>query len=302
MPRGIRPFIFTIRPRELGRVTLDDGAAIEALPYPAPEGWLADAQYFSTPAIRTIAAFAVAAGLASALLSAVGQPGWGVVLAVLFGVLALAATAFGLFAVHRRPPQLVNAVTLGRATRRPVDDWVHFCRERPVRAWGVLWLILTGLGPAVLLVLAMPGVLAAPGGPWWLLLFVPLLGLCLVPIGAGILQLVLDAKNSSFGRIPVGLTLSRHGVARYLVAGGVRWVPWETISGIETSEHSRVRIRRFGAAEPLEFTAGVFEQDAVLLYCAVRFYLEHPDLRSELSTIVAQRRFERWDRALSPAG
>ncbi|WP_157001834.1 hypothetical protein [Agromyces laixinhei] len=49
----------------------------------------------------------------------------------------------------------------------------------------------------------------------------------------------------------------------------------------------------------LPFTAGVFEQDAVLLYCAVRFYIEHPELREELSTIVAQRRFERWDRALS---
>lgn len=270
----------------------------EVLPYPAPEGWLPDARYFSTSAIWTIGGLTVVVGVGSALLTAAGSPGWGVALAVLFGMLALAATAFGLFAVHRGPPQLINAVTLGRATKRPVDDWVHFCRERPVRVWGVLWLMLTGLGPAVLLGLAMPGVLSAPGGVWWLFLFVPLLAICLVPIGAALLQLVLDAKNSSFGRIPVGLTLSRHGVARYLVAGGVRWVPWETISGIETEEHSRVRITRFGA-EPLEFTAGVFEQDAVLLYCAVRFYAEHPELRSELSTTVAQRRFEGWDRALS---
>ncbi|WP_307042403.1 hypothetical protein [Agromyces ramosus] len=241
---------------------------------------------------------AVAAGIGSALLTTVGSPVWGVVLAVLFGLLALAATAFGLFAVRRSPPQLINAVTLGRATVRPVDDWVHFCRERPVRVWSVLWLTLTGLGSGVLLGLAMPGVLGASGGLWWLFLFVPLLALCFVPVGAGMLQLVLDRKNTSFGRIPVGLTLSRHGVARYLVAG-VRWVPWETISGVEAQIHSRVSIRRIGGAEPLEFTAGVFEQDAVLVYCAVRFYIEHPELRKELSTIVAQRRFESWDRALS---
>ncbi|MBM7831778.1 hypothetical protein JOE59_002483 [Agromyces cerinus] len=242
---------------------------------------------------------AVAAGIGSALLTAVGSLAWGVVLAVLFGLLALTTTAFGLFAVRRSPPVLINAVTLGRATVRPVDDWVHFCRERPVRIWSVLWLILTGLGSGVLLGLAMPGVLSAPGGLWWLFLFVPLLALCLVALGAGVLQLVLDGKNTSFGRIPVGLTLSRHGVARYLVAGGVRWVPWDTISGVETQLHSRVSISRIGRSEPLEFTAGVFEQDAVLLYCAVRFYVDHPELREELSTIVAQRRFESWDRALS---
>lgn len=283
----------------MGLLTNKSEPAPEALPYPSPEGWLPDAQYFSTPVIWAVGGVAVAAGIGSALLTAAGSLVWGVVLALLFGLLALAATASSLFAVRRSPPLLINAVTLGRATARPVDDWVHFCRERPVRIWSVLWLILMGLGTGVLLGLAMQGVLGAPGGLWWLFLFVPLLALCLVPIGAGVLQLVLDGKNTSFGRIPVGLTLSRHGVARYLVAGGVKWVPWETISGVETQLHSRVSISRIGKAEPLEFTAGVFEQDAVLLYCAVRFYVEHPELRKELSTIVAQRRFESWDRALS---
>ncbi|MEF3402422.1 hypothetical protein [Agromyces sp. CCNWLW203] len=271
----------------------------EALPYPSPEGWLPDAQYFPTSAMWATGGLAVAVGIGSVQFTVVGSLVWSVVFAVVFGLLALTAMVFGLFAVRRSPPQLINAVTLGRATVKPVDDWVHFCRERPVRIWSVLWLILMGLGTGVLLGLAMPGVLGAPGGLWWLFLFVPLLVLCLVPIGAGVLQLVLDGKNSSFGRIPVGLTLSRHGVARYLVAGGVRWVPWETIAGVEAQIHSRISIRRIGKAEPLEFTAGVFEQDAVLLYCAVRFYAEHPELRKELSTIVAQRRFESWDRALS---
>jgi len=269
-----------------------------ALPYPAPEGWLADAQYFPTPLIWITGVITTAVGVASGSLTATGSLAWGVALAIVFGLLALVATALGLFAVYRRPPQLINAVTLTRAAVRPVDDWVHFCRERPTRAWVRFWLTASGASTAVLLGLAMPGVLRAPGGLWWLFLFVPLLIPCLVLTLYGLVQRVLDTKNSSFGEAPVGLALGRHGVSRYLVAGGVRWTPWEAISRIEALPHSRVRVGRLDGGEPLEFTAGVFEQDAVLLYCAVRFYAEHPELRDELGTTVAQERFEAWDRAL----
>ena len=268
-----------------------------ALPYPTPEGWLPDAQYFPNPVIWATGGVAVAVGVASALLIAVGSLAWGVVLAVAFGMLGVLAAGFGLFATHRRPPQLINANTLSGAMVRPVDDWVHYFRERPAGAWVRTWLGFSGLGTALLLGLAMPGVLAAPGGAWWLLFFVPVLVGCVVLVVYGVTQLAIDIRNSSFGQAPVGLAIGRHGVSRYLLAGAT-WVPWEAIAEVQAYEHSRVVLVRRDGAPDLEVSAGVFEQDAVLLYCAVRFYVEHPELRDELGTTLAQQRFVAWDRSL----
>lgn len=267
------------------------------LPYPAPETWLSDEQYFPAPVMWATGGIATLVGLLSVCFTATGAVVWGVVCALLFGVLSVLSLAFGLFAVRHAPPQLINAVTLARATVRPVDDWVHFIRERPVRLWVRTWLMLCGCGTGVLLVLALPGILAGPGGPWWLIVFIPLLIVCFVVGVFALLQAVLDAKNSSFGRIPVGVAVGRHGVSRYYVAGGVQHVPWESMTAIEAMPRSTIRID-YGRSEPFEFVAGVFDQHSTLIYCALRFYFEHPELRDEVGTTIAQRRFEAWDRVL----
>jgi len=261
---------------------------------------LSDEQYIPGPVMWATGAIAISVGIVSVWFTVTSAVVWGVVCAVLFGALSVLALAFGLFAERHTPPQLINAVTLGRAAVRPVDDWVHFHRERPVRLWGRTWLMLSGLGTGVLLVLALPGILAGPGGPWWLILFIPLLLVCAVVGLFAVLQAALDAKNSSFGRIPVGVAVGRHGISRYYVAGGLHHVPWQSISAVEAMPHSRIRVE-YGQAEPLEFTAGVFDQHQTLIYCVLRFYVEHPELRDELGTTIAQKRFEAWDSALRKA-
>ncbi|MFK4789329.1 hypothetical protein [Microbacterium sp. ZW T5_56] len=119
--------------------------------------------------------------------------------------------------------------------------------------------------------------------------------MCAIMGGYALLQNRLDAKNSSFGRLPVGLTLGRSGITRHPVAGAT-FVRWEHITAVEVAPHARVRICR-GDAEPLEFTAGMFDEHAGLIYNAIRLYAEQPPLRAELSTAEAQRRFESWHRS-----
>ena len=280
-----------------GQPVSGSGGAPGELPYPAPETWLSDEQYFPTPVIWATGGIAISVGVMSVWFTATSAVVWGVVCALLFGVLSVFALAFGLFAVRHTPPQLINAVTLARATVRPVDDWVHFNRERPVRLWARIWLMLCGIGTGTLLVFALPGVLAGPGGAWWLILFIPLLIVCSVVGLFALLQAALDAKNSSFGRIPVGVAVGRHGISRYYVAGGLQYVPWESVTAVEAMPRSRIRIE-YGQAEPLEFTAGVFDQHPTVIYCALRFYFEHSELRDEVGTTIAQQRFEAWDSAL----
>ena len=280
-----------------GQPVSGSGDAPGELPYPAPETWLSDGRYFPASVMWVTGAIAVSVGLLSVWFTATSAVLWGVVCAFLFGVLSVLSLAFGLFAVRHAPPQLINAVTLARATVRPVDDWVHFNRERPVRLWGRTWFMLCGWGTGVLLALALPEILAGPGGVWWLILFIPLLIVCFVVGLFALLQAALDAKNSSFGRVPVGVALGRHGISRYYVAGGLQHVPWESITAVEAIPRSRIRIE-YGQAEPLEFTAGVFDQHSTVIYCALRFYFEHSELREEVGSTIAQRRFEAWDRAL----
>lgn len=265
-------------------------------PYAAPESWLSDADAPPVALTRVTGGIAAAVGLASVWSTLNGPLVWAVIFAILFAVLAVATLGFGLGLVKRRPPQLINANTLGRATVRPIDDWVHFYGEYTESVWTRIWMTLSGLGTAVLLAIAMPGVLAAPGGLWWLILFVPLLVVCAWWGVYALMQKLLDRKNSSFGRIPVGLAIGRNGIARYLIAGGITFVRWEHITAIEPLPHSKIRVID-GRPEPLEFTAGVLLEHAPLIYNAIRFYWDHPELRSEVGTTIAQQRFESWHTA-----
>ena len=261
-------------------------------PYAVPPDLRTAGEKFPRPVAWSTGAVAIAVGVASVWSTASGALIWGTVCAVLFGVLAVLAFAFDLGDAAGRPPQLLNAVVLGRATVAPADDWVHFYREQTMHAWVRVWMILSGIGTGALLVFAMVAALATPGGVWWLFLFVPLLVVCAVAGAYALLQNLLDAKNTSFGRIPVGLTLGRSGITRHLVAGA-HFVRWEHVTAVEVAPYARIRICR-GANEPLEFTAGMFDERAGLIYNAIRLYAEHPHLRAELSTTDAQRRFEAW--------
>lgn len=264
-------------------------------PYAVPPELLPVGEKFPRPVAWATGGIAAAVGVASVWCTASGSLIWGTACAVLFGVFAVLAFAFDLGDAIGRPPQLLNAVVLGRAVVAPADDWVHFYQEQAMHVWVRAWMILSGIGTGVLLVVSMIAVLATPTGVWWLFLFIPLLVGCAVVGVYALLQNLLDAKNSSFGRIPVGLTLGRSGITRHLVAGA-DFVRWEHITAVEVAPHARIRICR-GAAEPLEFTAGMFEERAGLIYNAIRLYYEQPQLRTELSTTEAQQRFESWRRA-----
>ncbi len=261
-------------------------------PYAVPPELLTPGEKFPRPVAWGTGAVAAALGAVSVWCTVSGSLIWATVSAVLFGVVAVLAFAFDLGDAAARPPQLLNAVVLGRATVAPADDWVHFYREQTMHVWVRVWMVLSGIGTAALLVFAMIAVLATPGGVWWLFLFVPLLIVCAVAGTYALLQNLLDAKNTSFGRIPVGLTLGRSGITRHLVAGA-HFVRWEDVTAVDVAPHARIRICR-GAGESLEFTAGMMQERAGLIYNAIRLYAEHPHLRAELSTTEAQRRFEAW--------
>ncbi|MFK4789330.1 hypothetical protein [Microbacterium sp. ZW T5_56] len=119
---------------------------------------------FPRPVAWATGGMAVAVGVASAWCIASGSLIWGTVFAVLFGVLVVLAFAFDLGDAAGRPPQLVNAVLLGRAVVAPADDWLHFYREQAMRVWVRVWMVLSGIGTGALLVVAMIAVLATPGG------------------------------------------------------------------------------------------------------------------------------------------
>nr|WP_157127061.1 hypothetical protein [Cnuibacter physcomitrellae] len=219
---------------------------------------------------------------------------------------------------ERGMPVLLNAITLTRARVRPPDSWVHFFREAPPGRWLTICFAATGTFCSVALGW-LSVVAVVSGGGWILLLLVPLLLGALVVALAGWIAVVQRWRHASFGRRPIGLSVGRHGVIRWFLDDLVDVWPWESIAAVRAQASAVdktngdfmpgiVLVPVPGAPDPTdpddtlverEYDLTGYQSHAWLIYSAVRFWHEHPELRHELSTTHAQRRIAQWRDAIA---
>lgn len=82
----------------------------------------------------------------------------------------------------------------------------------------------------------------------------------------------------------------------------VLWQEMQEIEGTVAPDQARasqpvLRLTITTSDGPHTWVVNNLAGDPWLLYCALRFYLEHPDARSELGRSDAGRRFEAWSRS-----
>ncbi|MCE4026006.1 hypothetical protein LXM50_08475 [Microbacterium sp. Au-Mic1] len=272
-----------------------------AIPYPLPRNWR-DRGMGPLPVTAMVIMAAVAAGLLTfGALHALGGDVLGAILATVFYGALMAGFSVAREGGRRRirGPVLMNAVTLTRADSAPPDSWVHFFREG-LASWALGWgLLLGGAGSVVLLAMAGIRAVAIDAGGW-LLLIVPL-GLCAgILVLCGVIALIIAFRSASFARIPIGLSIGRSGVSRYYLDAieSVRWEDIRSIAAVareeDDTEGSRsVLIEREGR-DPWRIGVDEYPTPPWVIYAALRFWLEHPADRGELSSTFAQRRIQEW--------
>lgn len=285
-----------------------------SLPYPLPAGWKVQETQLRRrwPVVLWAAvAAALAVGMVGANLD-------GAVFAAALYAGFFAAVLAGLGVSYQRAgterglPLLLNAVVLGRARTRPEDSWIHFFRETGASRWLTACFALGGLlGSASLL---WSAVLALQGGAarlWTLVVVVPLLLFTLVLALAGVIAIVQVVRHATFGHRHLGISIGRHGVVRYYLDEVDVW-PWEAIERVEArgtttdaqTEDFTATLALIAPQRPAdvavdEYDLGAYESHAWLIYTAVRFWAEHPELRTELGTTFAQRRIAQWRDAMA---
>lgn len=284
---------------------MTNGAGAATLPAAVPEGWAPRRAGRPGRALAIPIVFLVLAG--SALLSIVnsGDMASGLLGAAIFGSVALAAWwLLGSGVASAKPLVLRGAVFMTRAVTPPPDSWVHFAKLRGVPwewigtftifgtlsaaaaawlAWGPREDGLDWTGTAIL---AGVAILCSVGALFFL--------------GAAAMSLVTQAKSSGWPRLQ-GLTLGEHGVA-FRLLGESRDIRWEDISLIEATFTQAHRtsgpplpvLRIVWAHGERSFSTRVLDASPVVLFTALRFYLEHADQRAELGTTVAQARMDAW--------
>jgi len=289
------------------------GRVSAPLPYPLPDKWrLKAAKKLRRwhAALWTVVG-AVFVWLAFASLLG-GDFGLGILFTIVFAIIGLAmGVGFERTGAESGLPHLLNAVVLSDASERPPDSWIHFFRERGPGLWLTVCFAAVGLlgsvalGWAVVLSIAQGG-----GGPWSLVLTIPLLLGALVVALAGVIAIVLRWRHASFGRRPIGVSVARQGVVRYYLDGADLF-PWEKIREVRptvgavdksTGDFTPGIEIVLDESEPgpheRHYDIGGYESHAWLIYTAVRFWAEHPALREELSTTRAQKRITAWRDAM----
>lgn len=277
------------------------------LPYPIPDRWQRRTQLFGgIKGMWGLLALFVALAVASVFIIPVETTRVGLALATGVGLSGMLAS-FGLdrFDGQVEPPKMINAVTLTKADHQVPDSWVHFFREKSVTLWASFIQLVTALVTIALLV--------------WLII---LMGerdegfMMWIPIVMGVVSVVYLAvtlaniwhrvRDSSFGRIPIGVTLGQHGIARRYLAD-ISYVSWEQVHVVKAQARLKaddgsasevVQVTHDGETVPLEVWLNDFESQPWLIYSALRFYAENPEARRELSNTGAQKRMESWNKQM----
>ena len=288
---------------------------MSALPYPLPEHWqLHETQLKRRwPAvIWVLVGVALSVAMVGANLS--GAIGQGILLAASVGAVGAGlGVSYQRAGAERGLPQLMNAIVLTRATVRPPDSWIHFFSETGASRWLVASFSAGGLLSSTSLIWTCVLVVREGGAAlWWWLLLVPLLLGALILALAGVIGIVQFVRHATFGHRHIGLSLGRSGLVRYYLDEVDVW-PWEKIARIEATDKALDKENGDFSAnlvivprgeQPADVTLSEYILDgyqshAWLIYTAARFWAEHPELRSELGTIYAQRRIEGWRDAMT---
>lgn len=276
------------------------------LPYPLPPAWkMQPALTRRWPALIW-AAIAVALGATAIGANVAGDFGSGILQGALAGAVgAGVGVSYQRSGGERGVPLLLNAVVLSRARVRPPDSWIHFFHEAGPSKWLTAWFLCAGLVSS--LSLGWSAVLVVNVGMAGLLwLVIPLLLGALILVFTGVVGLVQVVRNSTFSHRHVGLSLGRHGLIRYYLDDVDVW-PWESIKRVKatgktidpTDGDFTAKIELVPTERPQDVLYDNYEitgykSHAWLIYTAVRFWAEHPELREELGTTYAQRRIEGW--------
>lgn len=295
-----------LRPVRACGVWLHSRVSMIAPPYPLPEGWSLQ-QARREPAWR-IAAWAVAyTFLVSRMIWHLldGSLGWAVAQLLISGVIGLIAVGeFWLAGGERGRPVLVNAVALTRAEVRPHDSWVHLFRDGRVP-------VIVQIGLFVVSGFALTGAVSSSvlaieqRSQGVLLLTIPTALVAAIGVIAAFATVLLDRAVRSFGRRPTGLALGRTGLTRLTLDDPID-IAWERIRSVRPQSviHNAASgdfiasIELRTDTEPVLVPLGGMDAHAMLVYTAIRFWVEHPERRDELSTTFAQRRMLEWHAAL----
>ncbi len=287
-------------------------ATSPALPYPLPEGWEIE------PARREpwwrITLWTLVFGFGTLLayvhllendyLAALGR----IAFAAVFG--AIAVGELWKWGGEHGAPEFINAVVLTRAERAPEDSWVHFFRDgRTPRAViaGML-----GVTIPLLAATAWAGVLivrAGGGALWWLFAVAFMLLIGVIALFAMWAAAAVRRRVGSFGRRATGIAIGRSGITLHFL-DDPSFIAWENVRAVTAG--TSVKDQKTGDFVPeldLELEnredqwvpIGGYEAHAWLIYCALRFWAEHAELRHELSTTFAQQRILGWRAAMAAA-
>ncbi|SDG90423.1 hypothetical protein [Microbacterium sp. 77mftsu3.1] len=277
-------------------------------PYPLPKDWRVGTPTRIRPwtvVIYSLVVLGSAAALAFAVLGGnVGAATW--------WVLVFAGATLG-FGVHferaggeRGMPELLNAVALTRAEKRPPDSWVHFFRERGAGSWVSAWFTVAGVVSTAAFVWAIVRSVTTDAA-LALIWLIPLLLGALVVLLAGSIAIVSTWRAASFGRLPIGVGIGPSGVTRYYLddTDDIDWARIArvapTVSAVDETTGDFTPSVELRAADDeilLDLNISGFRAHAWLIYASIRFWAEHPEMRHELGTTFAQQRMDGWRRGM----
>jgi hypothetical protein len=208
----------------------------------------------------------------------------------------------------RKPLVLVNAIAFSKSSAPPPDQWTYFAKLRPVP-----WRLLTGyIVIALVCVWGLFGVVDLAGAD----IGQAVVPLVLLGIGALFFGWVAIMSGASYGTRTGwpqlhGLGIGSSGIALRFTAGDTD-VPWGDVTaigavftGADGRHKARIPVLRVAyAGTHVDLNTQILGAAPTVIYCALRYYWQNPDRRSELGTTVAQRRMARWLEQIpaAPAG
>jgi len=287
-------------------------------PYPLPSGWnLRPPRPRSrlTTSLLVGGTLVLAAALWGAVVGAQTLLAMAVAL-VLLGFIAVVAVGGERAGAERALPEFINALALTRAETRPADSWVSFFRQRAPTLWSCLWLLIGGSATTAACGILIVRCVQEGGQALLILIYlIPLTLAAAIVALAGANSLAVRWRARWFARRPRGLMVGRSGVTLYSFDRGDhdRAWSWDAIVDIVPSAIvdartgnglADLKLRVSGGGDGVEehrIPVDSLESHAWLVYAALRFWTEHPELRDELDTSAAQDRMEDWMTGLSTA-
>lgn len=285
-----------------------------ALPYAVPQGWSLRKYRFGN-AFTLVAWLVVAIGFVAAFWWSITARADGFMLWFVVGFVVAACVAGsqldGWGNNGTEPPTLINAVTMMAGDDRAPIDWAHFFRKKPEGVLGNLIWFLTGTGGVLLCAITAVSRILRGESIGFMVFVIGVL--CIIVASVGGEGLVHGYRDRRWAEIPVGILLTRAGIAvRELDRFDI--INWRDIVSVRTGQpveaianpkRAVALVGQMPTAAMLTVTRNDgfeisqrldnYAESPWLVYTTVRFNYDNPELRKELTTSVAQRRMEEWN-------